>query len=138
MLKHFFSTQFLRFLAVGTTAAFLNWLTRIGLSIWLPFEAAVLAAYTVGMVVAFSLNSLYVFPNAIEPKADQIKQFLLINLAFLPVVWVCSLLFLELLEWLGIHRYREAIAHGLAIAMPTIATFLLYKFFAFRETSISD
>ncbi|MDA8752786.1 GtrA family protein, partial [Halieaceae bacterium] len=116
MLRHFLSWQFLGFIAVGVTAALLHWLARIVLSTWLPFSSAVLLAYGVGMAVAFILNSLYVFPDSTEPRNVQVRRFVVINLGFLPVVWACSLLFLRLLEWLGMPAYREALAHGMAIA----------------------
>ena len=133
MLKHFVSSQFAGFLLVGGLAAFLHWLARILLSLVMPYSWAVFLAYGVGMGVAFALNSLYVFPASDKPVHKQARDFLAINLAFLPVVWVTSL---QLNKWLigrGIAHYSEEIAHAIAISLPVMATFLLYKFFAFRE-----
>lgn len=132
-MKHFLSGQFLRFLAVGASAALLHWLARILLSQAMSYTWAVCFAYAVGMAVAFALNRLYVFPVSDKPVALQARDFLLINLAFFPVVWAAALALNALLLELGMVRYTEELAHGLAISLPVLATFLLYKFYAFRE-----
>lgn len=133
MLKHFLSRQFAGFLAVGGFAALLHWLARIGLSTLLPYSWAVALAYAVGMSVAFALNSYYVFPQSDKPVAKQARDFLAINLAFFPVVWVTAMGLNALLPRLGVVQFAEEVAHALAISLPVLATFLLYKFYAFRE-----
>ncbi len=133
MLRHFLSRQFVGFLLVGGFAALLHWLVRILLSLYLSFPWAVALAYGVGMGTAFLLNSYYVFPASDKPVERQARDFIIINAAFFPVVWVVSLQLNRLLPALGVERYSEEIAHGLAICLPVLATFLLYKFIAFRE-----
>lgn len=131
MIRHFFSAQFLLFLGVGTSAAALNWLTRLVLDNWISFPAAVLLAYVVGMTTAFELNRRFVFPTSPRPVFKQAKVFILINLAFLPVVWGASILFKALLDDVGTMNFTEGIAHGLALTLPVLITFLIYKFIAF-------
>ena len=131
MIRHFFSAQFLLFLGVGTSAAALNWLTRLVLDNWISFPAAVLLAYIVGMTTAFELNRRFVFPTSPRPVFKQAKVFILINLAFLPVVWGTSILFKALLDDVGTMNFTEGIAHGLALTLPVLITFLIYKFIAF-------
>lgn len=131
MIRHFFSAQFLLFLGVGTSAAALNWLTRLVLDNWISFPAAVLLAYVVGMTTAFELNRRFVFPTSPRPVFKQAKVFILINLAFLPVVWGASIFFKALLDDVGTMNFTEGIAHGLALALPVLITFLIYKFIAF-------
>jgi putative flippase GtrA len=133
VLKHFFSRQFVGFLIAGGVAASLHWLTRILLSLVMPFSWAVVFAYGVGMTIAFLLNSYYVFPASDKPVKKQARDFFAINLAFFPVVWIASLSLNEALLDFGIVHYSEEIAHALAISLPIMATFLFYKFFAFRE-----
>lgn len=132
MIKHFFTKQFLHFLMAGGLAALLHWLARILLSQWLPFGWAVTIAYGVGMLVAFVLNSLLVFPDSEKPRHIQARDFTIINLCFFPLVWSAALVLDVLLKKVGITRYTEASAHGIAVMLPTCATFLIYKFFAFR------
>ncbi len=132
MIRHFFSGQFLRFLGVGGVAALLHWLTRIGLSLWLPFTVAVALALGVGLGTAFVLNRLLVFPYTERPVQKQLRDFVLTNLAFFPVVLLTAVQLNVLLRDAGLARYTEEIAHAVAIAVPMMATFLIYKFIAFR------
>ncbi len=127
------SRQFAGFLLVGTTAAGLHWLARLALSTVMPYGWAVFLAYGVGMAIAFVLNSYYVFPTSDKPVAKQARDFVAINLAFMPVVWAAAMGLNALLPRVGIVRYSEEVAHALAISLPVLATFLLYKFYAFRE-----
>lgn len=133
LLRLFLTRQFVGFVAVGGLAALLHWLARIGLSRWLPFHWAVPLAYGVGMAVAFTLNSLFVFPNSAKPRRAQARDFVLVNLAFFPVVWVVALALEAALTALGWTQHTQAIAHGVAVLVPTLATFLIYKFFAFKD-----
>lgn len=131
MIRHFFSAQFLLFLIVGTSAAALNWITRLALSAWVSFPVAVLLAYVVGMATAFELNRRFVFPSSPRPMLKQAKVFISVNLAFLPVVWEASILLKDLLDKTGVVKFSEGIAHGLALTIPVFITFLIYKFIAF-------
>lgn len=134
MIKLFFTKQFLRFLLVGGVAAFLHWLSRIILSNWLSFSWAVALAYGVGMLVAFTLNSFFVFPRSQKPRRTQARNFVMVNLAFFPVVWMASISIDHALQAFGVVLYTQALAHGIAVTIPTLATFLIYKFFAFKDT----
>jgi putative flippase GtrA len=131
MIRHFLSAQFLRFLFVGATAALMNWLARYWLSSWLTFPVAVAFAYIIGIAVAFELNRRFVFPTSNRPLVRQARDFILVNAAFFPVVWLAALLFKILLQHFGVNVFVEGIAHGLAIALPMLMTFLIYKFIAF-------
>lgn len=133
MIKHFLTKQFLCFLAVGGLAALLHWLARIFLSVWLPFSWAVIIAYGVGMMVAFLLNSFFVFPKSEKARHKQARDFVFVNMSFFPVVWFASIQLNHWLKTLGMISHSEELAHAIAIPLPMLATFLIYKFFAFRE-----
>ncbi|MDH4042015.1 MAG: GtrA family protein [Gammaproteobacteria bacterium] len=133
MLKHFFTRQFVGFLLVGITAAVLHWLSRILLSQMLPYSWAVAFAYVLGMTIAFLLNSYYVFPASDKPVHKQARDFFLINIAFFPVVWASALGLNRALIEFGMGWHSQELAHAVAISLPLLATFLLYKLFAFRE-----
>jgi putative flippase GtrA len=135
VIQNFLSRQFLGFLAVGGLAALMNWLARLLLGTWLPFAWSVGLAYGVGMAVAFVLNSLFVFPASSKPRHLQVRSFVLVNLAFFPLVWLASLALKQLLGALGMARHSEELAHAMAIALPMCATFLIYKFHTFGEPS---
>lgn len=133
MLKHFVSRQFAVFLLVGGFAALLHWVARILLSLLMPFHLAVALAYGVGLGTAFLLNSFYVFPASEKPRDIQARDFIIINAAFFPLVWMVSVKLNALLMEYGLDRYSEELAHALAISLPVLGTFLLYKLIAFKE-----
>jgi putative flippase GtrA len=133
VIGHFLTRQFLGFVAVGGTAALLHWLARIALSHWLPFSLAVVMAYAVGMLVAFLLNSFFVFQRSTRPRRRQARDFIIINLASFPVVWLASIMLERALRMFGMVHYTEALAHAIAISLPMLATFLIYKFYAFKD-----
>ncbi len=134
MIRHFYSKQFLGFLFVGGLAAFLNWTSRIILSSWLSFSWAVVIAYAIGVTIAFLLNSYFIFPASNKPKIKQARDFVITNICFFPVVWLSALGLNQGLESLGVMRYTESISHGIAVGLPMFATFLIYKFIAFKDS----
>ncbi len=133
MIRHFVSRQFVTFVFVGVSAALLHWLARIALSLWMSFDVAVFIAYWIGMGVAFTLNRVLVFPASARPINLQVRDFLLTNLSFLPVILVAALGLNAWLRAAGWTWHTEEIAHGFALAIPMAATFLIYKLIAFRE-----
>jgi putative flippase GtrA len=133
MIKYFYSEQFLLFVIVGASAAFLHWISRLVLSYWFDFSLAVGLAYFVGMLIAFVLNRLYVFPKSIKPLSKQIFVFTITNLAFFPLVWFSSIEIHKVLVINKFTLYSEGIAHAIAISLPMLITFLIYKMVAFKE-----
>jgi putative flippase GtrA len=132
VIRHFFTPQFLAFLVVGTTAAFINWSSRILFSFWLTYPIAVFIAYLLALACAFILNKYYVFPKSDRPLNKQMRDFFLTNIAFLPVVWSAAIMLAKFIPHIFVTQYTEEIAHAIAIAIPMFATFLIYKFIAFK------
>jgi len=132
MIRHYFSLQFVKFLLVGTSAAVLHWLARVGLSQFLSFPWAVTLAYGVGIAVAFELNRRFVFPSSARPMLKQARDFVLVNVAFFPVVWGAAMALRQCFIQAGLTHFVNELAHGLAIVIPVLATFLIYKFIAFK------
>jgi putative flippase GtrA len=58
------NSEFIRFVLVGGVAALVNIVSRLFLSSLMPFEAAVVIAYLVGMVTAFCLSRQFVFAKS--------------------------------------------------------------------------
>lgn len=133
MIKQFISKQFLVFLVVGGFAATTNFVSRVLFSLWLTYSHAVIAAYTIGMLTAFILNSIYVFPKSDKTKLLQARDFIIVNISFLPLVWFGSVELNMLLVHLGVRRFAEEIAHFMALSLPMLVTFLIYKYFTFKE-----
>jgi putative flippase GtrA len=133
LIKHFFTKQFLGFVTVGCIAALLHWLSRIILSKWLSFSWAVAVAYAFGMLIAFTLNSFFIFPKSEKPRLRQARDFAIVNLLFFPLVWQSSITINHVLKSQGILCYTQAISHGIAVAIPMFVTFLIYKFITFKD-----
>tara|TARA_B100002019_G_C21205008_1_gene566166 strand:+ start:783 stop:1181 length:399 start_codon:yes stop_codon:yes gene_type:complete len=132
LINHYFTKQFVGFLIVGIVAASLHWLARYILSFWFNFPVAVSLSYIIGILVAFELNRRFIFAYSKRNYYFQARDFILTNIAFFPVVWVSSIYFRSLLIRYEITQYSDGIAHGGAIMLPMLITFLIYKFVAFR------
>jgi putative flippase GtrA len=134
MFKIFLTRQFFNFLVVGGLAATLHWLSRILFSSWLTFSWSVVAAFAVGITTAFTLNCIFVFRNSVKPVHKQARDFFMVNLLFFPVIWGISISLNHAFLSIGMTYHTEALAHGIAIITPTFATFLIYKFFTFKDS----
>lgn len=60
------------------------------------------------------------------------RDFFITNIAFLPVVWSAAIMLAKLIPHILVTQYNEEIAHAIAISIPMFATFLIYKFIAFK------
>lgn len=124
------SGEFLRFLAVGALAAGVNIGSRTLFSLWMPFAAAIVPAYACGMVAAFVLNRLFVFHGAAAGDArGQAVRFALVNVAGLAQVWLVGIALAPLLPLLW--------AHGIAVAVPTVTSYLGHRWFSFARRPVA-
>ena len=67
MIHHFLKREFLVFLCIGGLAAAVNFSARVVYNQWTDFSAAVILGYLTGMVVAFVLMRVFVFPQSSQP-----------------------------------------------------------------------
>jgi putative flippase GtrA len=133
VLSLYFSRQFGRFLLAGGIAALANWLSRFIFNLFMTYAEAIVAAYALGMAVAFVLNKHYVFPYSRRPVAAEMSFFALFNLAAFPIVWVIAYLLGErLLPGLLPRQLALALGHGCAVAVPALINFVLHKLITFR------
>jgi putative flippase GtrA len=127
------SAQFVRFLMVGGFAATLNFGSRIVLSHWLPFAAAVVLAYLIGLITAFLLNRRFVFTEATNRLHHQMFWFVVVNALALAQTLLVSLMFLRyVLPAFGITWHAEEIAHAFGVVTPIVTSFLGHKHLSFR------
>jgi putative flippase GtrA len=127
------SRQFGWFLLAGGIAALANWLSRFFFNLFMSYGAAIVAAYAVGMAVAFVLNKRYVFPYSRRPVAAEMSFFVLFNLAAFPVVWAVAYVLGErLLPGLLPRQLALALGHGCAVTVPALVNFVLHKSITFR------
>lgn len=125
--------QFARYLLCGGIAAAVNWSSRFVWSLFLPFGAAVIAAYATGMVVAFNLFRLFVFDRGEASIRRQAGNFVLVNLIGMTLTWGLAQV---LVEWLfpaiGMTFHPEAIGHGIAIVTPVLTSWVGHRALTFR------
>lgn len=133
MINSFFSKQFILFLIVGSSCAAANIVARIFFDILFTYSTSVVLAFCVGFSLAFFLNYKYVFPKATKTIFQQIKNFFLINIFFLPIVWFSSIAFQEFFINFAFISYPNLVAHIFAVSIPVLASFLIYKFSIFKE-----
>ncbi len=132
-LRPFFSRQFVAFLVVGGTAAAAQWLSRFAFSYALPYSGALVAAYGVGLAVAFELNRRFVFPTMGENRHAQFARFLAVNALSFCVVWLVSMLMGEvLLVQVMPRQWAEAVGHGIGVLSPAALSFILHRSYTFR------
>ena len=123
----------LRYLACGGFAAAVNWGSRFGWSLGLPFPLAVIAAYATGMLVAFVLFRRFVFAASGSGLAAQARNFVIVNLLGVAQTWVLAVLLVDkVLPALGWTFQPEACGHAIAIAAPVVSSWFGHRYFTFR------
>lgn len=138
-LRPLLSRQFGAFLLVGGTAAAAQWLSRFAFSHALPYAAAVVAAYAVGILIAFELNRRFVFPHASGGRHGQFMRFLAVNAVSFVVVWLVSMLLGEILLPRIMPRvWAEALGHGIGVLSPAVLSFALHSRYTFRAHGPAD
>ena len=133
VISLYVSRQFGWFLLAGGIAALANWLSRFIFNLFMTYGEAIVAAYAIGMVVAFALNKRYVFPYSQRPLAAEMSFFMLFNLAAFPIVWATAYLLGErLLPGVLPRQFALALGHGCAVVVPALVNFVLHKSITFR------
>jgi putative flippase GtrA len=123
-----------RFLMAGGIAALVNFGSRILLSRWLAYGAAIVVAYCVGMATAFVLNRRFVFRDTTNRLHEQAIWFVSINiLALLQTLAVSVLLARFVLPAAGVGWHAEEISHAVGIAVPIVTSYLGHKHWTFRN-----
>jgi putative flippase GtrA len=129
-------TPFLKFLLTGGISALVNIGSRALLSLALPFEVSVLAAYLIGMVVAFMLMRAFVFARSGQAPASEFVRFGIVNAVGLALVWLVSV---ALAGWLfpavGFTWHAEFVAHTIGVLSPVVTSYFGHKLFSFRPVN---
>lgn len=126
--------QFLLFVLTGGVAALINIISRVGFSLLLRFELAVLAAYAIGMITAYVLARRFVFLSSRQSVRSSFAAFALVNLAAVLQTWLVSVGMRHLLlPLIGVAAVVDLIAHGCGVIVPVFTSFLGHKYISFRE-----
>lgn len=126
--------QFALFVVAGGLAACINFFSRMLLSHWLAYSAAIVVAYVLGMITAFILNRLLVFKQVSHSMRHQVFWFTMVNVAAVLQTLAISLL---LAEWLfpriGFLWHPETVAHAFGVAVPVVTSFVGHKYLTFKS-----
>lgn len=131
--------EVVRFLMAGGAAAAINWLARLLLSLALPFEAALLVAYGIGMAAGFWLYRRFVFRGAgAGAVRGQLAVFVAVNAVGAAVVLAVSA---GLVAGLGAvtpglpRAPAEALGHGVGIAVGAVTNYFGHRLLTFSPRS---
>ena len=126
--------QFLKFLVTGGIAALVNLLSRYALNHVRSFEAAVVAAYLLGMATAYLLARRFVFDASGRSIASEVRRFVLVNLVALGFVWVISVgLARVVFPAIGMTWHADDIAHLIGVLAPAVTSYVGHRFYTFAR-----
>jgi len=124
--------RFCAFLLTGVAAAVVNIFSRIVFGLVMPYEAAVAAAFLVGMTTAFFLVRMFVFASSGRSLHVEYGRFALVNLAALVQVLGVSILLARLLfPSVGFVWHSDTIAHIVGVLSPVLISYQGHKRFSF-------
>lgn len=133
------SREFVLFVALGAIAALVNWLSRIGFSMFLPLSVAIVAAYLVGFVTAFTLFRRYVFGPSERGMGSEYARFALVNVVALIQVWIVTMtLVTYVFPYIGFTWRVDEVAHAIGIASPLATSYLGHRHFSFARGKQAD
>ena len=126
--------EFARFIAIGGLAALVNLVSRYLLDYIMPFEAAVVLAYMIGMVFAFFLFQKLIFGGSSGHRSRRVVRFVQVNLVGAGLAWaVSSLMARLLLPAIGWDYRPFEVAHFVGVAAPAISSYFLHKHYTFAD-----
>ncbi len=127
----------LRFLLAGGLATLLNWLIRFPLSLLLPFDAAVAAAYVFGMFIGFFLYRHWVFPPTASTLSSQVFRFIAVNILGAGVAIVTAPQLATFAARSGLsHGASLALGHATALALGALVNYFGHKLVTFAAPTM--
>jgi len=123
----------LRFLLTGGIAAAANFGSRFIFSSFFSYSIAVLAAYLVGMFVAFILMRGHVFNVNQGNLKTQVAKFVGVNvLAVLQTLAISLFIARWAMPLVGITEHAEALGHLVGVIIPVVTSYFGHKYITFR------
>jgi putative flippase GtrA len=125
--------RFIRFLAAGGFAAFVNLASRYLLTPVIGFKLSIVAAYLLGMLVAFILFRTLVFGRSGATIAVESYRFVIVNMVALTLVWGISVTLVSLVfPAIRLSWHAEDIAHFIGVSVPAITSYIGHSMYTFR------
>ena len=100
----------------------------------MPYEAAIVVAYLIGMTTAWTLARLFVFQKSGRSRTEEYGRFALVNVAGVVQVFVISVGLADyLFPAVGFAWHAEEVAHVIGVAAPIFTSYLGHKHFSFAQ-----
>lgn len=129
----FFDNNFLLFLSANTTAAIINFGSRIVLGDFMSYGWSIVIAYLIGMTVAYLLCRLFIFQSEKNKTHQEIVYFIVVNMTGIFIaLGVSQFLFHIGLTMIHDVFLREEVAHFMGICAPAFASYIGHKYITFR------
>lgn len=133
-MRALLDNEFVRFVLTGGTAAAVNIGARMLLSLAMPYETAVAAAYLFGMVTAYLLARRFVFAASGGAMAGEFSRFAFVNLVALAQVWLVSVGLARLLfPAIDFTFHAETVAHAIGVLSPIGTSYIGHRRFSFAR-----
>lgn len=125
--------EFIRFVLTGGLAAIANLVSRYLLDYFLPFEAAVVIAYAIGMVIAFILFQRTIFGDPGTGLRRQVSRFVQVNLVGgVLTLLLSSVLARYVFPAIGWTFRPYDFAHFFGVCAPAISSYFLHKHYTYK------
>lgn len=125
--------DFARFVGIGAIAAFANLVARYLLDLFMPFEAAVIIAYMLGMMIAFIAFQKVIFGDPTTPLKRRIIRFSQVNMIGLALAWLVSTTLARIvLPFAGWTFHPFEFAHLAGVATPAFSSYILHRRYTYR------
>ncbi|CAN5920928.1 hypothetical protein BH11PSE3_BH11PSE3_41630 [soil metagenome] len=129
--------EFLRFLVTGGVAAIVNLVSRYLLNIVMPFESAVAIAYLIGMLTAYVLVRLFVFPASGRSVGSEMRRFAVVNVVALTLVMLISIVLARgLFPTIGFTWHADDVAHFIGVLAPAITSYFGHRLYTFARHQV--
>lgn len=125
LMEVFLSKEFILFILIGVINTFNGTLFATIYSIFLNPNISFIFGYISSLVISYLLNSLITFKDKLE-----MKKFIKFVISYIPNFIIQNIVVIIVLN---IMEFNKIIAYILAAIIGIPATFILIKFFAFRQ-----
>ena len=134
LVNAFYNRQFAFFIVVGGIAALVNFGSRFAYNEFVNYGRAVIFAHFTGMIIAFTLNKIFVFKKSVHSPGKQFGFFAMVNLFAVFQVYVISVgLAFYVFPMIGFEIYPKAVAHACGIVSTAFTSYMGHKKISFKS-----
>ncbi len=127
--------RFVSFLICGGVAALVNIVSRWFFYRFMPYWAAIVLAYFIGMLIAFTLFKFVVFNSSASKRTpNEVLWYTLVNVLALAQTFLVSIGLADyVFPALNMTFYPRDTAHIIGVGVPVVSSYLGPRRFTFRK-----